>query len=492
MDDQGDRDYIELVNDVLREYNLRAPQVDPVRFARIREVLGCDEFTALFILGTQVPLELSLISNRKLPASILENGYHVRSIPCDFVTVAELSEYFLVPVEGVRTLCTASSGESYSMWCDDLFERMERTQMRMAINGVTDVLRDEGMFVNQARAVKVHTRDTAEDEAWWICVGQRVSARRWASDTPKEGEVISIAPIDGVASVRLAHDELFPGVRRGLFRLEFLEPLDGTIPFARREPVGRAGCTRSRDKRASAMFKRRLDEETDRDKHVLSAIIESYYAQVPMPPFDYGRLFSDRLRTECDSEVAFFVLGTQMPDEHALVVNRMGPQSDPHAAFALEELPSDVLTVLRLASYFMRETHELRRALIACSFDLSGAAGRALVEDLRVTRKRMRANGITGVMRREGMGVNEASSVSIADEAFLAEHDDTTILDGTTFLIVGRRARVVRGDHAGIEGAVVSLAPVDGHASIAPDDNREDENVPAVVVRIQDAEYLAE
>ena len=240
------------------------------------------------------------------------------------------------------------------------------------------------------------------------------------------------------------------------------------------------------------MFKRRLDEETDRDKHVLSAIIESYYAQVPMPPFDYGRLFSDRLETECDSEVAFFVLGTQMPDVHALVVNRMGPQSDPHAAFALEELPSDVLTVQRLASYFMRETHELRRALIACSFDLSGAAGHALVEDLRVTRERMRANGITGVMRREGMGVNEASSVSIADEAFLAEHDDTTILDGTTFLIVGRRARVVRGDHAGIEGAVVSLAPVDGHASIAPDNNREDENVPAVVVRIQDAEYLAE
>ena len=99
MDDEV---YVELFNELLREYNSGAPQVDSVRFARIREVLGCDEFTALFILGTQVPLELSLISNRKLPASILENGYHVRSIPCDFVTVAELSEYFLVPFTHVE------------------------------------------------------------------------------------------------------------------------------------------------------------------------------------------------------------------------------------------------------------------------------------------------------------------------------------------------------------------------------------------------------
>ena len=483
MDDEV---YVELFNQLLREYNPGAPQVDPVRFARIREVLGCDEFTALFIMGTQVPPELSLVTNRKLPVSVLQNSYLVRNVACDFATVADLAQHYMTTPERVRVIFMATSGESHKTWLEQVLGRLERTMMAMHVRDVVGVVRDKGMDVNEARAVEVRTSGVSPKASTWICVGQRVLARRHLSDEPMEGEVISIAPVDGVAVVKLTNAELYPGVSQGMFRVGLLEPIDEMAPFVKHEPVGRAGCTRSRDKRASAMFKRRLDEETDRDKHVLSSIIEKYYPGAPVPPLDYGRLFSVRLYVECDSEVAFFVLGTQVQDQDALVVNRTKPMSERVDAFALEELPQDVLMIQRLSIYFMREPEEIRDALRACSFDLTSDAGRALVDDLRSTRERMRANGVVGVMRGDGMGPNEAASVGLADEAFVAGHDDTTIFDGTTTLTLRQRARVARGEAAGLVGTIVSLAPIDGMVGIMPDG----EDTPAVVVPMLDVEVL--
>ena len=481
MDDEV---YVELFNELLREYNSGAPQVDSVRFARIREVLGCDEFTALFILGTQVPPELSLVTNRKLPVSVLQNSYLVRNVACDFATVADLAQHYMTTPERVRVIFMATSGESHKTWLEQVLGRLERTMIAMHVRDVVGVVRDKGMDVNEARAVEVRTSGVSPKASTWICVGQRVLARRHPSDEPMEGEVISIAPVDGVAVVKLTDAELYPGVSQGMFRVGLPEPIDEMAPFVKHEPA-RSGA-RARSRRSAWGHSKHSEAETRRDRQVLSSISEKYYPGAPVPPLDYGRLFSVRLYVECDSEVAFFVLGTQVQDRDALVVNRTKPMSEQVDAFALEELPQDVLTIQRLSTYFMREPEEIRAALRACSFDLTSDAGRALVDDLRSTRERMRANGVVGVMRGDGMGPNEAASVGLADEAFVAGHDDTTIFDGTTTLTLRQRACVARGEAAGLVGTIVSLAPIDGMVGIMPDG----EDTPAVVVPMLDVEVL--
>ena len=493
MGDQSDRDYIELFNELLRAYNLHAPQVNPDRFCSIRKLLGCDEFTALFILGTQVMPGLSLVPNRRMPERFLHDSFLVSDIPCDFATVADLAERYMATAEGVRDLFNAGSAHSYNMWLSKLISCLEHTMMRMLIRDVSSVVRDEGMGINEARAVKVRTADMAEDEARWICVGQRVRARRWASDEPMEGEVISIAPADGVAVVRLFEAEYYLGVSQGLFKVGLLEPVDSMVPNVRREPPERGG--RSRPQYSVVGFHKRLERDAPRDQQVFDAIIQGFYPDWLFPIPDYKRLQAIRMDTECDSEVAFFVLGTQMRDREALVVNRTKPRSEQACAFALPELPKDVLSILELSCYFMREPEELRPALLACSFDLASDAGRALVEDLRTKRELMRGHGIVGLWRWSDMGPNEARGVGLTDDEVLLARGDTNIFDTDTRLIVGNRARVTRGEFSGFEGTISSLAPIDGVVGIMPDGEGvrsiwEDESAFAVMVPMQDVEPL--
>jgi hypothetical protein len=97
----ADCEYAELFNSCLLVINPLAPTVDPDEFRRIVDVLECDEFTALYVLGTHVPPERALILNRKLPPSILENSYLVKQVKKDLVTVIELANTFKVPVSEV-------------------------------------------------------------------------------------------------------------------------------------------------------------------------------------------------------------------------------------------------------------------------------------------------------------------------------------------------------------------------------------------------------
>ena len=463
----GDREYAEMFNQQLLAFNPLAPTVDPSRFARTCEVLGYDELVVLFIMGTQVPPDLLLVNNRKFPRSVLANSFRERAIKKDFVTARELAEHYMLPVEDVSSslhMCPTDL-EGCRMWVDGLFKGWNDKRSSMLIRGVVAVVRDKGMKADQARAVKVCT-DRDNDGVWFAC-GQRVRvACPWLDDSV-EGVIESINPMEATALIQLPENgEALPDMFTRLARFDWLTPLEDATP--QQDDMQNSRSTVVSDpliktsKRLGKDVLQQRDQKEESAYNVVSRVLYSPYASVP----EYVRLWSIRMMTDCDSETAFYVLGTQMDAQNVLLANRHQPRSVQKDAYILDELPADVVTVEDVADYYWQPIHMVRDQLLTCGYDLESEAAQSFLEEWKASRQRMQSHGVVvendstfDIYRHNGMGPNEAHAVSVACNG----------PDGakSKLLIVGNHVRVDQGAFVGLEGNLVSIAPEDGLGTVS-------------------------
>ncbi|WP_350453956.1 hypothetical protein [Slackia heliotrinireducens] len=468
----ADREYAEIFNQQLLAYNPLAPTVDPDRFARTCEVLGYDELVVLFMMGTQVPPDSLLIENRSFPRSVLESSFRVKGIKKDLVTGRELAAYFMLPVETVSSslhMCPIDSN-GYRMWVEGLFKRWDEARFSMAIRGVVAVARDKGMKADQARAVKVRI-DGNEDGLWLAC-GQRVLAAQPGLDGAVEGTIESIDPKNATASIRFPKTgEALPNALMRLARLDWLTPLEDVAPQNDgTQNSSSVAVSNARSKMGGRLGEDVLQQQDQKEEsayNVVSRVLYSPYASVP----EYTRLWSIRMMTDCDSETAFYVLGTQMDAQNVLLANRYQPRSAQKDAYILDELPADVVTVKDVADCYWQPIHMVRDQLLTCGYDLESEAAQSFLKEWKASRQRMRSHGIVvkdastfDIYRHDGMGPNEAHAVWVAG----CGPDDMGVEDpnggdaNPKLLIAENYVRVDRGAFAGLTGKLASIAPEDG------------------------------
>ena len=482
------REYIDIFNALLAEYNPRLLPVDPERFSRTRELLGCDELTALFIMGTQVPPDSACLQNVKLPGI---NNY-MRAFAEPIVTVGQVAEEHLLPIDDVSVVFQATSSDSFRMWYESLRATWDDRRFGMLIHDVVDVVRDEGMGRNEAYAVRIRTDTMADDEIRWLFVGQRVKVTggHWNGPIDAVGTIGHISPADGLARVAWDETETDPEhPLQCLFRLCDIIPTDDHVPpeLAQRTTHQRAERHRS-PRLDSREALERGGDFYDSTEDVLKRILEEYYPSMAFQPFDTGRLLAILWHSGCDAETAFYVLGTQIEARYALVVNRLSPKSADRDSFAFAELPKDVLTIGNLSYWSMREPEELRKGFFAISYDLTSDAGRHYAESLRTARNTIREHGIIYVRRNKDMGPNEACGIGITHDEAVLSRDDAGIADATKVLLLGRRARVICGESAGLEGRITMIAPVDGTVTLTS--GQQGESKLSIIVPIDAVEPL--
>ncbi|ACV23225.1 hypothetical protein [Slackia heliotrinireducens] len=170
----------------------------------------CDVETAMYVAGTQQGAEDRhvVLVNRCAPPSDQPDAYVLDELRQDMVTVLDVANCFWQPVDLVRKQLAAcdydlasSEGQAHvAQW------RISRQRMRehgLKGSDSLGVVRDDGMGPNEARAV-VFCRKGSETESVLI-VGRRARVGR-GTFAGLEGDIVSLAPEDGLVGVSLAVD----------------------------------------------------------------------------------------------------------------------------------------------------------------------------------------------------------------------------------------------------------------------------------------------